>query len=72
MNSTRKAQKTIKPEAISEWGRGGCVGPKNRQKLSYIPGKVDDGDGGVLSIWTRTGGEIEPAAVLVSKKTGAR
>ena len=28
----RSAQKTIKPEAISEWGRGGCVGPKKQAK----------------------------------------
>ena len=32
MNSMRKAQKIIRPEAILEWGRGGCVGPKKQEK----------------------------------------
>ena len=38
MNSMRKAQKIIQPEAILEWGRGGCVGPKKQAEtflLSY-------------------------------------
>jgi len=28
MKSMRTAQKTTRPEATLEWGRGGCVGPK--------------------------------------------
>ena len=37
----RTAQKTIKPEATLEWGRGGCVGPKKTGpslalRMSYL------------------------------------
>jgi hypothetical protein len=42
MNSMRKAQKTTRPEAISEWGRGMCGAQKNWGEKDKFAKKLRD------------------------------